>query len=200
MAKSAPYVVRIASVTTLPTRDSQSRPSARPHASARGMNRVELPITVLKIGASWALSASMSAWMLGSGVMPIVPRPVEVRRLVDDVLAFVDHDPDAGEPDALAPVLGDQHAVGAHRVDLDVVVVADHHVDASTRLSAMSMSGPVGWSMVPALAPLVPERDDHVDSADCAAGPPRRSRPGRPDAPRTARAGPGRAGPACPRW
>ena len=55
MAKSTPmelYFVRIESVVTLPTSDSQVRPAPFPQASARGMKRVELPMTVLKIGAS----------------------------------------------------------------------------------------------------------------------------------------------------
>src|SRR5262245_30158948 len=71
IANSAPYVVRSASVTTSPMSDSHVRPIALPHASARGTNTVELPITVLKIGASWALRKSICAWIAGSGVMPM---------------------------------------------------------------------------------------------------------------------------------
>src|SRR3954470_21789356 len=46
------YFVRIASVVTSPTRDSQSRPSTRPHWSARGIGLGGPPITVPRIGAS----------------------------------------------------------------------------------------------------------------------------------------------------
>ena len=72
IAKSVMYVVRIASVTTLPTCDSQIRPSGVPQESARGTATVELPITVLKIGASCALRSSIRAWIAGSGVTPMV--------------------------------------------------------------------------------------------------------------------------------
>src|SRR5262245_20914753 len=47
IANSTPvgaYLVRIASVTTSPTRDSQSRPSVRPHTSAREISTVDEPI------------------------------------------------------------------------------------------------------------------------------------------------------------
>src|SRR6266487_4652232 len=65
------YLVRIASVTTLPTRDSHVRPLLVPHWSARGIYLVEVPITVLRIGASCALSWSIRAWIVGSGVTPM---------------------------------------------------------------------------------------------------------------------------------
>src|SRR5918995_1580565 len=44
IAKSVTYVRRIAAVTVLPTRDSQSRPSARPHESALGIATAAVPI------------------------------------------------------------------------------------------------------------------------------------------------------------
>ena len=57
-------------------RDSHARPSVRPvaaaHASARGTTTPDVPTAVLKIGASWALRASISAWMSGFGVTPTV--------------------------------------------------------------------------------------------------------------------------------
>src|SRR5262249_41636035 len=65
IANSTPvgaYLVRIASVTTLPTNDSQRRPSTRPHASERRISFVEFPITVPRIGVSCALRASILAW------------------------------------------------------------------------------------------------------------------------------------------
>src|SRR5262245_30584250 len=55
IANSTPielYFARIASVVTLPTSDSHVRPCPLPHASVRGMNTAELPITMLRIGAS----------------------------------------------------------------------------------------------------------------------------------------------------
>ena len=63
--------MRRASVVRSPISDSQRRPSLRPHESARGIVTVELPMTVLKIGASWALRSSIIAWMAGSGVTPM---------------------------------------------------------------------------------------------------------------------------------
>ena len=35
------------------------------------MNFVELPICVPRIGASWAFSSSIFAWIAGSGVTPM---------------------------------------------------------------------------------------------------------------------------------
>src|SRR4051812_16062966 len=46
------YLARIASVITLPTKDSQSRPSALPHWSERGITFVAVAICVPRIGAS----------------------------------------------------------------------------------------------------------------------------------------------------
>ena len=46
------YVVRIASVTTLPTSDSHVRPAVLPHWSVRGIAFVDEPIWTLRIGAS----------------------------------------------------------------------------------------------------------------------------------------------------
>src|SRR6266540_42130 len=71
IAKSTPYVVRIASAVTLPTSDSHVRPAVLPQASVRGMKTVELPITTLRIGASCALRSLIRAWMAGSAVIPI---------------------------------------------------------------------------------------------------------------------------------
>ena len=82
IAKSVMYVVRIASVTVFPIFDSHLRPSGVPHESARGTVTVELPITVLKIGPSCVFRSLISAWIAGSAVTPIVPRLVEVGRLV----------------------------------------------------------------------------------------------------------------------
>src|SRR5262245_60009615 len=45
------YVVRIASVTTLPTSDSHVRPAVLPHWSVRGIAFDEEPIPTLRIGA-----------------------------------------------------------------------------------------------------------------------------------------------------
>src|SRR3972149_10198046 len=64
------YAVRMASVTTLPTSDSHVRPALFPHWSALGMNFVEPPITVPRIGLSSLFSASFRAWIAGLGVMP----------------------------------------------------------------------------------------------------------------------------------
>ena len=68
------YADRIASVRRSPTSDSHARPSDRPvaaaHASARGTTTVDLPTTVLKIGASCALQSSIFAWIAASGVIP----------------------------------------------------------------------------------------------------------------------------------
>src|SRR6266511_1920931 len=61
IAKSTPYVVRIASAVTLPTSDSHVRPAVLPQASVRGMKTVELPITTLRIGASCALRSLIRA-------------------------------------------------------------------------------------------------------------------------------------------
>src|SRR5215208_2373406 len=61
IANSTPieaYLARIASVVTSPTRDSQRRPSERPHTSARRISTDELPITVPRIGCSSAVSSS----------------------------------------------------------------------------------------------------------------------------------------------
>src|SRR5918996_2806683 len=71
MANSAPPAALMASVTALPTLDSQSRPSARPQESDRGISTVDSPITTPRIGASSAVSSSSSAWMAGSGVTPM---------------------------------------------------------------------------------------------------------------------------------
>ncbi len=53
-----------------------SHESGRPVAAATrprvGSRRPTMPTTVLKIGASWALRASISAWMSGFGVTPTV--------------------------------------------------------------------------------------------------------------------------------
>src|SRR5918999_1403413 len=65
------YVDRIASVTTLPTRDSHVRPAVLPHWSVRGIAFVEFPITVPRIGWSSAFSSLILAWIAGSGVTPI---------------------------------------------------------------------------------------------------------------------------------
>ena len=62
---------RIASVVVLPTRDSQVLPAEFPQASVRGMKRVELPITMPRIGASWAVKASRSDCMPESGATPM---------------------------------------------------------------------------------------------------------------------------------
>ena len=60
-----------------------------------------------------------------------VPRLVVVGGLVDDLARVVVHEQaDAGEPEPLAAVLGHEHPVRPRRVHLDVVVVADHDVDA----------------------------------------------------------------------
>ncbi len=64
---------RIASVDDVP--DERLAQCGRPRGRTgqpAGWNFVELPITVLKIGASCALSWSMRAWIAGSGVTPIV--------------------------------------------------------------------------------------------------------------------------------
>ena len=70
MAKSVLNVVRIASVTMLPSSDSQSRPSTRPQESDRGTTRLDEPIVRARIGRNAVLSASIRAWMAGSGVTP----------------------------------------------------------------------------------------------------------------------------------
>jgi hypothetical protein len=70
-AKSVPYVVRMASVTALPTFDSQSLPSERPHESERRTSTVDSPITVPRIGWSSAFSSSIRAWISGSAVTPM---------------------------------------------------------------------------------------------------------------------------------
>src|SRR3990170_3210174 len=74
IANSTPlgaYLVRIASVVTLPTSDSHVRPAALPQASVLGMAREEDPMTVPRMGASWALRASIRAWMAAFGVTPM---------------------------------------------------------------------------------------------------------------------------------
>ena len=74
-AKSVPYAERIASVTRSPISDSHARPSIRPvdaaHASPRGMTTVDLPTSLLKIGASWLFRASIFAWIAAFGVTPM---------------------------------------------------------------------------------------------------------------------------------
>src|SRR5215216_3492584 len=70
-AKSALYVLRMASVTASPTSDSHSRPSARPQTSERRISTLELPITVPRIGVSCAVRSLIRAWIAGSGVTPM---------------------------------------------------------------------------------------------------------------------------------
>ena len=107
------YVVRIASVTTLPTSDSQSRPSASPHWSARGIafveradlraeDRRELGVQLVDLGLDRRRPASCRC-STACGSRPSCRRrrpclaPITIRI--------------AREADALAAVLGHEHAV-----------------------------------------------------------------------------------------
>ena len=65
------YAVRIASVVTSPTSDSQSRPSTRPQTSERRISTVDSPILRPRIGLSWSFRSSTFAWIVGSGVTPM---------------------------------------------------------------------------------------------------------------------------------
>src|SRR3972149_2698753 len=67
----AAYLVGIASLVTLPTSDSHVRPAVLPQASVLGMAREEDPMTVPRMGASWALRSSIRAWMAAFGVTPM---------------------------------------------------------------------------------------------------------------------------------
>src|SRR5262245_6886423 len=68
MAKSVLYVNRMASAVRSPISDSHNRPSPRPQESARGMATLDSPITVLNIGANWALRVSITDWIAASGL------------------------------------------------------------------------------------------------------------------------------------
>src|SRR6266545_3123442 len=80
----------MASAVTLPTSDSQVRPAGLPQASALGTNTVEVPITVPRIGASWALSWSMRAGVADRHDRLDVPR-AQPRRLGVDRRERVAH-------------------------------------------------------------------------------------------------------------
>ena len=121
------------------------------------MTTVDLPTTVLKIGASWALQRVDLRLDRRVGRDADVQRLVEVGRLVDDaLLARADHEPHAREAEALAPVLGHEHAVRPRRQHLLVGVVADHDVDVRRRRRRGRRAGPVGSVSVPAVAPRWP--------------------------------------------
>src|SRR5687768_9632675 len=63
IAKSVPYAARSESVTTLPTSDSQSLLSERPHESERRTGTFDEPIKVPRMGASCAFSSAMKSWI-----------------------------------------------------------------------------------------------------------------------------------------
>ena len=72
IAKSVAYVIRIASVTMLPTCDSHRRPSALPHASARGIGDGRVADHCAEDRRQLGVELVDPAWMAGSGVTPIV--------------------------------------------------------------------------------------------------------------------------------
>ena len=73
MAKSVAYVVRMrVGDDVADQRFAGSAVAACRRRRRAGSTRSARPISVLRIGASWALSSSIRAWMAGSGVTPMV--------------------------------------------------------------------------------------------------------------------------------